>query len=260
MQIHSTEPELRRVGPALVRVARRVAGAVPHAEGDPLFCEDAHRWAPALARCMHEVEHEIAALSAEELTLLPLHRVHPEHPGMPRIGLGSALLLYWHEQPSSTGAALCPRTASLLAAIPELHSAWIEFLAPHSATGSFAGIGQGLLQTYLPLRSGEENGFAINTGERLHVPRAGAFVAFEATTRRELSNRSDSAQAVLVIETYRPVRWPGRFVRRLELLVARRSRAFRAARAYQRAWEAACARRQARRCVREAVPPRRMAS
>jgi len=106
---------------------------------------------------------------------------------------------------------LCPETARALDRIPNLELAFFSILAPGAHIPRHAGVTKGLIRCHLALkvpRDAEKVGMQI--GDTSFHWEPGKAVVFDDTFKHEVSNDTDEERVVLLLDTLRPMRWPGR--------------------------------------------------
>lgn len=127
--------------------------------------------------------------------------------------------LKWYGDFLPSAAALCPRTAELLAGIPSINAAMFTVLPPGSRLGEHRDPFAGSLRYHLGLVTpNSPDCFIVVDGQRYHW-KDGEAVMFDETYIHTAENRTDVARVILFCDIERPlsnpvIRWLNRAIGR----------------------------------------------
>jgi len=105
---------------------------------------------------------------------------------------------------SSKHAALCPKTAALIAAIPEMISCDFSYMEPGTHILPHKGYTRMVLRCHLPLIVPDSEKCAIRVGEETHHWQEGKLVIFDDSFEHEAWNKSDGRRVVLMFDIPNP--------------------------------------------------------
>jgi ornithine lipid ester-linked acyl 2-hydroxylase len=106
-----------------------------------------------------------------------------------------------------------PVTASLLAKVPNIQSAWFSILSPGYHIPPHIGVSKGILRTHLGLiipKDAEKCYLRVH--DQIKVWRPGEIFVFDDTYEHEVYNNTPEERVVLIFDFDRPMRFWGRFV------------------------------------------------
>jgi ornithine lipid ester-linked acyl 2-hydroxylase len=103
-------------------------------------------------------------------------------------------------------AALCPKTAEILYAIPEIVSCDYSYLKPHTHILPHKGYTRMVLRCHLPLIVPKGNLCGLRVGDQTHYWEEGKLVIFDDSYEHEAWNNSDEQRVVLMFDIPNP-RW-----------------------------------------------------
>lgn len=225
--------KLRHRVSAVVARSSRVGDAPTY---DPALFD----WIPALEARWTEIRAELLAVLAREEAIPPLADISPDHRRIAPPQRWKSFFLHGYGYPVQANLRRCPVTASLVAGIPGLNSAFFSILSPGAHIPRHRGVTKAILTAHLGLvvpRDGAGCQMQL-ADETLHW-REGRTIVFDDTFHHEVWNDTDELRAVLLIQFRRPVGLLGRAVGGLFLAGIRRSQFVQDARAELSHWEAA---------------------
>ncbi|MEM0945191.1 MAG: aspartyl/asparaginyl beta-hydroxylase domain-containing protein [Pseudomonadota bacterium] len=140
--------------------------------------------------------------------------------------------------------AQMPRTAEMLARVPNIQIAWLSILAPGYHIPAHTGVTKGIIRTHLGLiipKDAEK--CRIRVGDQVKHWMPGELVVLDDTYEHEVWNDTDEERVVLLLDFDRPMRWSGRILNKIFLRLVKFSAFYRDpqrnARDYQDRFEAA---------------------
>lgn len=120
-------------------------------------------------------------------------------------------VLYGFGQPATKNVKQAPRTAELLAQVPNLQSAWFSILAPGYHIPPHRGPSKGFLTCHLGLIVPKDaESCYLRVDDQVCVWREGKTFIFDDTYEHEVLNNTDEERVVLLFHTDRPMRFWGR--------------------------------------------------
>jgi beta-hydroxylase len=139
---------------------------------------------------------------------------------------------------SEANCARCPETASLLAGIPGLTTAFFSILSPHKHIGEHRGPWRGVLRYHLALKVPEPATAAgISVGGELAHWTEGHSLLFDDGFEHHAWNDTDGVRVVLFADVIRPLRPPADQLNRALIAAIAHSPYIRDARNRHEAWE-----------------------
>lgn len=110
-------------------------------------------------------------------------------------------------QPVDSAAMICPKTAAIIEAFPEVDTAMFSILAPDVHIRPHVGPSKGELRYHLPLiiPSEDPEVCGMRIGGHRTGWKVGRSLVFDDTCEHEAWNRSDEVRVVLFLGTRRPV-------------------------------------------------------
>lgn len=103
----------------------------------------------------------------------------------------------------------CPRTATLLEAVPGAKTAFFSILSPHTHIPAHCGPYKGVIRYHLGLIVPKpETSCRLRLGETIAYWQEGKSLLFDDTFRHEAWNDSDETRVVLFMDIVRPLPFP----------------------------------------------------
>ena len=106
-----------------------------------------------------------------------------------------------------------PKTAAMLARIPNIQIAWLSILAPGYHIPAHTGVTKGLIRTHLGLiipKNAEK--CRIRVDEEIRCWKPGELIVLDDTYEHEVWNDTDEERVILLLDFDRPMRWSGRLL------------------------------------------------
>ena len=139
---------------------------------------------------------------------------------------------------SDANCARCPRTASLLADVPGMTTAFFSILSAHKHIGEHRGPYRGVLRYHLGLKVPEPaSACGIKVGGEVRGWTEGGSLLFDDGYQHEAWNDTDDTRVVLFMDVIRPLRRPAADANRALLKVIGASPFVRDAKRRHEAWE-----------------------
>ncbi len=190
----------------------------------PVFERDVLPWLAEFESHWPEIKAELDAVLGAHDRLPAFHEVSPDQA---RISTGTS----WQVYPFYTfGDAYpphceaCPRTAALLAGVPDLRNAMFSILAPHYHIPAHQGPTNGIIRVHLPLLVPRDRARCrIRVGDEILVWELGQAVVFDDYYEHEVWNDTDETRVVLFFDVDRPMRPLGRLLNRAIIALFKQS-------------------------------------
>jgi aspartate beta-hydroxylase/beta-hydroxylase len=103
---------------------------------------------------------------------------------------------------------LCPRTAEVVAGIPNVLQAFYSILEPQKSVPAHNGPYLGYLRYHTAFVVPPEDPPTIRIKDRYHTWEEGRSVLFDDSWNHEVYNKSDGVRVVLIVDVLRPMAWP----------------------------------------------------
>lgn len=193
--------------------------------GDPeVFSKAVFPWIRTLEANLSVIQGELAAVMADGDALPGVEEISPDHSRIARERRWRSFFLHAYGYRSGPACALCPRTAALVDAIPDLETAFFSVLRPGAHLPRHRGVTKALITCHLPLMVPDDaaNCWIEVNGKRHHWKVGETFV-FDDTCIHEVRNDTDQLRVVLLIHVRRPLRFPGSIAGATFLAAVKRS-------------------------------------
>lgn len=106
---------------------------------------------------------------------------------------------------NAVNQARCPRTAALLAGVPNLVNAFFSILDPGKSIPAHNGAYRGILRYHLGLIVPQDNPPSMRVKDEVHQWREGEAYFFDDNWRHEVNNHSAGVRVVLCVDVLRPL-------------------------------------------------------
>jgi beta-hydroxylase len=185
-----------------------------------------------------EIRAEFDRIYADPERLPSFHEISPDQKRISKAGHWKAFVFYGFGERSERNCQVCPKTAALLASIPNLQSAWFSIIGPHYHVPAHSGVTKGILRAHLGLKvPAEVERCSMRVDKEKLVWREGRCFVFDDSYDHEVSNDTDETRAILLLDFDRPMRPLGRAAHRASIWALKQSPYFRDAKRNMTAWE-----------------------
>ena len=212
---------------------------------DPVLDSRSFAWTALLRENWRTIRDEALDVLAEPETIPLLDAISPDHERIAPPGKWRSYFLHGYGCAVTENLECCPKTADIVARIPNLNSAFFSILAPGAHIPPHRGVTKGLLTCHL--------GLIVPAGRlRMRVDqeyvrwREGETLVFDDTFQHEVWNDTDETRVVLLVQFGRPLRAPGRWLAAAFLWGVRHSPFVREARRNVGLWNATMGKVEAR--------------
>jgi beta-hydroxylase len=208
--------------------------------GDPpVFPGSTFPWVARLEASLPIIQAELAAVMEQADSLPGIEEISPDHSRIARDRRWRSFFLHAYGYRSGPACILCPRTAGLVDAIPNLETAFFSVLRPGAHLPRHRGVTKALITCHLPLVvPAEAAGCWIEVEGRRHHWQVGRALLFDDTRLHEVRNDTPDSRVVLLIHVRRPLRFPGSLAGNAFMAAVKRSPFVRDGVRNQKDWEA----------------------
>lgn len=208
--------------------------------GDPpVFDPATFPWTSELERNWPAIRAEaLRVLDSEDIPVLP--DISPDHGRLGADRKWRSFFLYGYGYRVDANCAKAPVTATLVAKVPGLNSAFFSILAPGARIPRHRGVTKSLITCHLGVsvpRDWQRARMAVHD-QMVHW-REGECLVFDDTYFHEVWNETGETRVVLLVQFERPMREPGRTIGRAFMGAVRRSPFVQEARKNFLAWQGA---------------------
>lgn len=207
--------------------------------GNPVVFDAAQfPWTAELEAHWRDIRAEVEPLLTFRDRLPNFQDISPDQYKISTDDKWKTYIFYGFGYRSERNCARCPKTAQLLAKIPNLQTAFFSILAPGMHIKAHRGVTKGLLRCHLGLIVPEPRDKCVmRVGDHLCQWEEGKSLVFDDTAQHEVWNETAGERVVLLLDFHRPLRFPGTLVSRALLSGLRMSAYVREARRNEIAWE-----------------------
>jgi beta-hydroxylase len=191
---------------------------------EPVFSPSVFPWLAEFETHWPEILAELQSVLGSEERLPSFHEVSPDQARISQGRNWQVYPFYTFGDPFPPHCAQCPKTAALLAAIPDLRNAMFSILSPHYHIPPHQGPTNGIIRIHLPLivpRNREA--CRIRVGDRIFSWELGKAVVFDDYYEHEVWNDSDDVRVVLFFDVDRPMRPLGHWLNKLLIGIFKQS-------------------------------------
>lgn len=232
-------PLIVRVGKRLRGVFDRLIAASSLVSNGPVLDVRDFGWTAALRTHWRDIRDEAATIALAEGAAPSLAMISPDHRAIAAPGMWRSFFLHGYGYPIAENLARCPKTAALVAQVPNLNSAFFSILAPGAHIPAHRGVTKGLITCHLGLIVPRDGDVRMRLGDRIVRWAEGETLVFDDTYDHEIWNDTRGTQVVLLLQVERPLRQPGKWIADFFLTRARRSAFVQEALANLARWNAA---------------------
>lgn len=204
----------------------------------PFFEPEMFPWLPAFQGRWQEILAEAGDVLAERERLPAFQDISREVGYITHDRRWKTFMLAGYGLRSQRNLDRCPATASALALVPGLKTAFFSILEPGKRLPPHRGPYNGVLRLHLGLivpEPSERCWIRVQDQRRTWSP--GGVLVFDDALEHEVHNDTAGIRVVLFIDFVRPCRWPIGWLNRLVLRAAQWSPLVRSASMNQRRWE-----------------------
>jgi aspartyl/asparaginyl beta-hydroxylase (cupin superfamily) len=239
LEADRNRPLILRWGKHLRGLFDRLIASSSLVANDPVLDVRDFAWTRELRANWRTIRDEAirAALHGDHAPSLAT--ISPDHRAIAEVNMWKSFFLWGYGYPIEENLDQCPLTASVVARIPGLNTAFFSILAPGTHIPAHRGVTKGLITCHLGLIVPEDGDVRMRIDDRVVRWAEGETLVFDDTYDHEVWNQTKGTRVVLLIQFERPLRQPGRWIAETFLGVVRRSAFVQEARENLLSWNAA---------------------
>lgn len=213
-----------RYAKLLVRTADRYFAKQSLVPNDPVLDTTLFPWAAELERNWEAVRAEVMTVLQKRESLPFFQDISPDQMRISPDDKWRTFFFYGFGHRSEWNCQACPQTARLLERIPGIQTAFFSILAPGKIIPEHCGITKGLIRGHLGIiiPSPPAECF-MDVGDVRCTWREGQVLLFDDTYAHSARNIGEQERVVLLFDFSRPMKWPGRLLRRAVFWIGRRT-------------------------------------
>ena len=206
---------------------------------DPVLDVRDFAWTALLREHWQDIRKEAIAVALQGDASPSLATISPDHRAIAAVNMWRSFFLWGYSYPIEDNLAQCPKTAAIVARIPQLNSAFFSILAPGTHIPAHRGVTKGLITCHLGLIVPRDGDVRMRVDDRVVRWAEGETLVFDDTYDHEVWNDTAGTRVVLLIQFERPLKRPGKWIADLFLGIVRRSAFVQEARDNIRSWNEA---------------------
>ncbi len=177
-----------------------------------------------LRRNWRVVQEEAFRLLSEREDIPAFGKISPDHRRIASGGYWKSFFFEGYGFKSQVNRAKCPKTAAMLDQVPGLVVAFFSILEGEAHIPRHRGLTKAWLNCHLPIVVPKNEGRCeMQVADQTVQWKEGEWQIFDETFAHEVWNETGEARIVLMLQVHRPMRWPGRILRRFIFQVIRRT-------------------------------------
>jgi len=239
LEAERNRPLIIRYGKHLRGLFDRLIASSSLVSNEPVLDMRAFAWTAMLRDNWSDIREEAIAVALQGEASPSLATISPDHRAIAAVNMWRSFFLWGYSYPIEDNLAQCPKTAAIVARIPNLNSAFFSILAPGTHIPAHRGVTKGLITCHLGLIVPRDGDVRMRVGDRVVRWAEGETLVFDDTYDHEVWNDTAGTRVVLLIQFERPLKRPGKWIADLFLGIVRRSAFVQEARDNIRSWNEA---------------------
>jgi beta-hydroxylase len=251
-QLQSAPPYRENDRPLIIRMGKHLRAPLDRLlrrssriSNDPVLDVRHFDWTQLLRANWEGIRDEALGVAMRHGAAPPLAQVSPDHRAIAPIDKWRSYFLWGYGYRIDEALDACPVTASTVAQIPGLNSAFFSILAPGTHIPSHRGVTKALVTCHLGLIVPRDGDVRMRIGDRVVRWAEGETLVFDDTYDHEVWNDTAGTRVVLLIQFRRPLRQPGKWIADTIMRLIRKSAFVQEARTNVLNWNAAARQRVA---------------
>jgi beta-hydroxylase len=229
---------IKRIGKPIVRSLDTLMARSSLVGNPPIYDKSLFPWVPALEAAAPQIRAELDRLLEHRDRLPRFVDIQPDQEKINPDSRWKTFFFGGLGVRSEHNRALCPQTSAALDRIPNVELALFSILAPGLHIPRHAGVTKGLIRCHLALKvPRDREKVVMRIGDTRFHWEEGKATVFDDTYKHEVLNDTDEERVVLLFDTRRPMRWPGRVAFAITRALLRASPFVRDSRKNQERWE-----------------------
>jgi ornithine lipid ester-linked acyl 2-hydroxylase len=202
---------LKRIGKPIVRSLDRFMASQSLVGNPEIYDKSLFPWVADLEAAAPEIRAELDRLLEHRERLPRFVDIQPDQGKINPDAGWKTFFFGGLGVRSEHNRQLCPATARALDRIPNVELALFSILAPGLHIPRHSGVTKGLIRCHLALKVPHEREKAVMyVGSTQFHWEEGKATVFDDTYKHEVFNDTGEERVVLLFDTQRPMRWPGR--------------------------------------------------
>jgi beta-hydroxylase len=202
---------IKRIGKPIVRNIDRLMESQSLVGNPEIFDKRLFPWVADLEAAAPDIRTELDRLLAHREKLPRFVDIQPDQGKINPDAGWKTFFFGGLGVKSEHNRALCPKTAAALDRIPNVELALFSILAPGLHIPRHSGVTKGLVRCHLALKVPKDREKAVmHIGSTKFHWEEGKAVVFDDVYKHEVFNDTSEERVVLLFDTRRPMRWPGR--------------------------------------------------
>ncbi|MFA6114782.1 MAG: aspartyl/asparaginyl beta-hydroxylase domain-containing protein [Sphingomonas sp.] len=239
LEAERNRPLIIRYGKHLRGLFDRLIASSSLVSNDPVLDVRDFAWTALLREHWQDIREEAISVALQGDASPSLATISPDHRAIAAVNMWRSFFLWGYSYPIEDNLAECPKTAAIVARIPELNSAFFSILAPGTHIPAHRGVTKGLITCHLGLIVPRDGDVRMRVDDRVVRWAEGETLVFDDTYDHEVWNDTAGTRVVLLIQFERPLKRPGKWIADLFLGIVRRSAFVQEARDNIRSWNEA---------------------
>jgi len=203
----------------------------------PFIDNSEFEWTGALEAQWRVVRDELEHVLQHPEDIPAFHQLSPDQARISKGDNWKTFPFWVFGRRLDDNCAVCPKTADLLAGLPDLQNAWFSILAPRYHIPPHKGPTKAVVRVHLGLKvPADAQQCWIRVDDERYAWHEGEVVLFDDTFEHEVQNHTDELRAVLFIDVLRPMDRLGSWVNAALLALVRSSTYVKAPLANLREW------------------------
>ena len=223
LEAERNRPLIIKYGKHLRGIFDRFIASSSLVSNDPVLDVRDFPWTALLRENWQTIRDEAIAVALQGEASPSLATISPDHRAIAAIDMWRSFFLWGYGYAIEDNLAQCPRTAEIVARIPDLNSAFFSILAPGTHIPAHRGVTKGLITCHLGLIVPRDGDVRMRVDDRVVRWSEGETLVFDDTYDHEVWNDTAGTRVVLLIQFERPLRRPGKWIADLFLGIVRRS-------------------------------------
>ncbi|MEM1195537.1 MAG: aspartyl/asparaginyl beta-hydroxylase domain-containing protein [Pseudomonadota bacterium] len=219
-----SRPWVIRIGSKLRSRIDRISTASSKIPVEPLLSQEHFDWTDELAQNWQAIANEAEAIVKHREAIPPLNELSPDHKNTGRDGKWRSFFLFGYGYKVPENCLRAPKTAALVAKVPDLNSAFFSILDPGATIPRHRGVTRGLVTCHLGVKipKDAQQCWIEVEGQKTHWQN-GKWLVFDDCFEHQVANETDEMRVVLLVQVKRPMRLFGRLVHDTWLWAIRKS-------------------------------------
>jgi ornithine lipid ester-linked acyl 2-hydroxylase len=204
---------VKQSGKKLIRALADFLGRQSLVGNEPIVDNRHFPFLKSIEQNWHDVEREVREILKFKDDIPVFQDVSPDQMRIARGTNWRTFILYGFGTKLDKNCRQAPITASLLAKVPNIQSAWFSILGPNYHIPPHRGVTKGILRAHLGLIIPRDSkNCYMRVDDNIKVWEQGKIFVFDDTYVHEVYNNTDDDRVILLLDFDRPMTFIGRFI------------------------------------------------